>query len=426
MFKAPQLRNYLLFTFLLIVAIPLALLSGFHAWSFSEREEKEEVVRLEESARGIAGSIEDLLTNQRRGIDAAAAQMTRIGKSDPKLLAEIVQETGKRFDGFVSMIVIDDQGRVIAQTLVDERGAPVTLPLGRSVADREYFTEVMRTRQPFTSNAFLGRGYSPEPIVAMSAPVFLPGGKMLVLEGSVNLYRLRNLVAPYRNIEEGRFLVLDGAGRVVHSTESLGLKALEDLSRSPLLSTATHHAAAEKHAFISAEGEMESWVAHANVKSFGWHVFVSQPTSVLREHSLQYYGVTVLLAAVAIILAMLAARFIASSITQPIEQMVQSLATFTKSGKTVPVNLTPNTPVEIVSLAKDFDEMTGRLGRVLGDILPICASCKKIRDDDAGDWKSMDAYITTHTSTQLTHGVCPDCMARLYPDYVEKEKAQRS
>jgi len=44
----------------------------------------------------------------------------------------------------------------------------------------------------------------------------------------------------------------------------------------------------------------------------------------------------------------------------------------------------------------------------LGELLPICSYCKKIRDDDAY-WQQFEAYIQEHTGTHFSHGVCPDC-----------------
>ena len=46
--------------------------------------------------------------------------------------------------------------------------------------------------------------------------------------------------------------------------------------------------------------------------------------------------------------------------------------------------------------------------RQLGELLPICAFCKKIRDDGAY-WKQFEAYIHEHTGSQFSHGVCPQC-----------------
>ena len=59
----------------------------------------------------------------------------------------------------------------------------------------------------------------------------------------------------------------------------------------------------------------------------------------------------------------------------------------------------------------------------LSGLLPICASCKKIRDDQ-GYWQAVEVYISHHSEAQFTHGICPDCMKELYGDYVcqiEKE-----
>lgn len=52
----------------------------------------------------------------------------------------------------------------------------------------------------------------------------------------------------------------------------------------------------------------------------------------------------------------------------------------------------------------------------LSGLLPICASCKKIRDDQ-GYWTEVEIYILEHSEAELTHGICPDCAKRLYPNY---------
>ena len=51
----------------------------------------------------------------------------------------------------------------------------------------------------------------------------------------------------------------------------------------------------------------------------------------------------------------------------------------------------------------------------LRGLLPICASCKKVRSDD-GYWQGIDLYLRDHSDVELTHGICPECMASLYPD----------
>jgi PAS domain S-box-containing protein len=65
----------------------------------------------------------------------------------------------------------------------------------------------------------------------------------------------------------------------------------------------------------------------------------------------------------------------------------------------------------IASLQRALDEV-----QMLKGLLPICASCKKIRDE-RGTWQIMEKYIQGHSEAKFSHGICPECMRKLYPDY---------
>jgi DNA-binding NtrC family response regulator len=54
--------------------------------------------------------------------------------------------------------------------------------------------------------------------------------------------------------------------------------------------------------------------------------------------------------------------------------------------------------------------------KTLSGLLPICASCKKIRDDK-GYWSQIEVYIRDHSQAEFSHGLCPDCAKKLYPEY---------
>jgi len=64
-------------------------------------------------------------------------------------------------------------------------------------------------------------------------------------------------------------------------------------------------------------------------------------------------------------------------------------------------------------------ELQVALGKIktLSGLLPICASCRKIRDEK-GAWSSLESYIVTHTNADFSHGICPACRARLYPETI--------
>jgi PAS domain S-box-containing protein len=58
--------------------------------------------------------------------------------------------------------------------------------------------------------------------------------------------------------------------------------------------------------------------------------------------------------------------------------------------------------------------------KTLKGLIPICASCKKIRDDK-GYWNQLETYIHHHSEAEFSHGICPECFKRLYPDLCEVE-----
>jgi len=60
--------------------------------------------------------------------------------------------------------------------------------------------------------------------------------------------------------------------------------------------------------------------------------------------------------------------------------------------------------------------------KILEDLIPICANCKKIRTDE-GYYEHVENYISSHSDAEFSHGICPDCLKQLYPEYYgENEK----
>lgn len=69
-------------------------------------------------------------------------------------------------------------------------------------------------------------------------------------------------------------------------------------------------------------------------------------------------------------------------------------------------------------LARQVDEALAEI-KVLSGLLPICASCKRIKDE-GGDWKVMEDYIHQHSQATFSHGICPECMRKLYPAFAKE------
>jgi hypothetical protein len=74
-----------------------------------------------------------------------------------------------------------------------------------------------------------------------------------------------------------------------------------------------------------------------------------------------------------------------------------------------------------LELSRRVDEALGHI-KVLRGMVPVCASCKKIRDDK-GYWNQMETYLAEHSEMDFSHGICPDCVVKLYPDYAAAKAA---
>ena len=73
------------------------------------------------------------------------------------------------------------------------------------------------------------------------------------------------------------------------------------------------------------------------------------------------------------------------------------------------------------ALADRIEELGRAMAEIktLRGIVPICATCKKIRNDK-GFWQQVEVYMHAHSEVEFSHGMCPDCLRKFYPDILEK------
>jgi GAF domain-containing protein len=91
-----------------------------------------------------------------------------------------------------------------------------------------------------------------------------------------------------------------------------------------------------------------------------------------------------------------------------------------------PLAATAAVAIENARLYEEAERLIAELKEALANIktlkglIPICASCKKIRTDE-GFWQQVDVYIRDHTEVEFSHGLCPDCLKKLYPGFSQDE-----
>jgi len=90
-----------------------------------------------------------------------------------------------------------------------------------------------------------------------------------------------------------------------------------------------------------------------------------------------------------------------------------------------PLREAKGTLVGLICSATDISSFKNLIARlqdaldqinVLSGLLSICASCKRIRDEHQ-NWQRLESYIQAHSEAKFSHGLCPDCLRKLYPEY---------
>ena len=89
------------------------------------------------------------------------------------------------------------------------------------------------------------------------------------------------------------------------------------------------------------------------------------------------------------------------------------------------VNLVVEELIDITELIQSkeiIDHLKNEIHSLRG-IIPICSSCKKVRDDK-GYWQQVEAYVRARSEAEFSHSICPECFEKLYPDFLSKSRNQ--
>jgi hypothetical protein len=70
---------------------------------------------------------------------------------------------------------------------------------------------------------------------------------------------------------------------------------------------------------------------------------------------------------------------------------------------------------ELLQANQELEEALASV-KTLSGLLPICSTCKKIRDDH-GYWKKIESYLSSHSEVMFTHSICPDCASKVYKEF---------
>ncbi len=357
-----SLRSRILKAFFVVTAVPLLLLTLVTGRGDGQRMMEQTSAQLQEAADAIARDVDAYLGEHVRSVAVIAAGVP----AETELGAALHDTLGVHHrvqQGFLTMLAADTTGMIVAA----DPPLPTT-PSGtqiRYVGDREYFKGPMGSGKPFVSDAFMGRGFGADPIVALSAPVLDGTGRPRgIVEGSLDLGRFRRVETIIGNLERATVIILDRQYRVVYASPSLGLTPLQPFAGEELVAAARHGRSIFSFTVHRGDGRAveQRMVARATPAEVSWDIYVSQPESVMRARLDRYYLLAAAWLAVGMVLSILMAGFYSRNVADSLAVVAGFLRDFERRGLRAaehPVLI--DAPLEVVELSDDIAALTVRL-----------------------------------------------------------------
>lgn len=390
--------------------------------------------------------------DQQQAIASLAALVARtdLSAADRQRATEIVDDASP---AFTHVGVLNARAIVTAcSPRLDAVGQSV---IGRDCSDRPYLPILKTTLKPYISDLVPGRVVPREPIFPLLAPVVREGLYAGYCIGITDTEPIRDVLQTLAGRDGAQLTLVDRQGQVVASTRP-GLRPMTPFHTLPgeiqsLGRGVQHHIPPPR----PGRSRMQRWSQSEVVRAatlrpdLPWTVVVELPfaplITTLTRISIRGLGTLLVL----VLATMALAHALSRSFTQAIahlEAATRAFPALLREGPGQRLALPPSGIEEMHRLNLRFEQMTevlhisfGELGalkdslerrvtartaelqaaldaiKTLQGIIPICASCKKIRDDK-GAWNQLEAYISAHTDAAFTHGICPECARRLYPE----------
>ncbi|HVN96375.1 MAG TPA: cache domain-containing protein [Syntrophorhabdaceae bacterium] len=443
---------------MLVVIIAFVIVGSANFYYVSKSMESFARERATLIAKSLADHVETDLAGKLKAISmlavdpqvvAAASAGNYYGVMEAKMKA-IFQSYGSYLEG----AFITDKSGIIRIDTVDVKR------LGLDLSDRRYFLNA-RTGNPTISDAMFSRATG-DPIIMLSAPIMANHQFVGVIACALKINYLLDSIGSVTLGKTGYSFMIDRNGMTIAHPRKDYILTKDSLRVPGVENVAARMTAQETGtAEYSFEGTPKM-AGFAPIEITGWSVAVTQDRSEFLGPARTIISNILVFSPIALFIALILGTMIARELSQPI----QNLSRAAKGLARGEWQQLPDTgrKDEIGEVVRSFNSMSEQLQETfmaqkraeddlfrlnqeleqrvslrtgeltskttelekalsevkkLSGLLPICSSCKKIRDDK-GYWNQIESYIKDHSEAEFSHGICPDCTKKLYPDIFEK------
>lgn len=331
----------------LTTILPLVSLTLVLADRVASRAEDSARVEVAAAAAGLAATLDERLESALDTVEGLAAAMDEGNARTADDYSRWLGRFHSIHREFIALAVANSTGTVLTWTLMGPDGPePAAVTAEMDVSDRAYFRAAVATGERFLSDAFRGRGLDEAPIVAVSAPLKWRSGEVRgVVQASLDFRELATVAGFFALPDGAQYLILDGLGQVVVSSNELLFPTLS----MPNLGVMADPARSEE--FLAARVTARQ----------GWTVLIRVPTDVLEAQVVQDFWVAAAWCTVALLAALLVGTALTRQVADPLQHLVRAVRNYLPPGPVDEFQVPREAPEEIRLLGRHIQISSRRM-----------------------------------------------------------------
>jgi signal transduction histidine kinase/CheY-like chemotaxis protein len=361
--RPKPLRLQLFHQLVPLVAIPLALLGLGLGSLFARAAERAAGADLADRVRLVGHRVGDIIGEQELALRVAAQRIATDTLDLP--LAErgalALRQEQRLRPRFANLLLTDPEGRLLASAGGaapdgrrdgEEDAAEAARASGARMVAARFVAETVRQAAVQRTGVVLDPVLSPEPVIALSAPIVTPAGQVQgVLIGALDLSAVTPAVGGVLNRPTTSAVVTDAAQAVLASAGPLHLRTFTPFDPAAWGTEGASGGAAASRAIV----------AKASLEALGWTIYARLPAKDVHEPVSRLYALTAVGGLLTLVLAIPLVRLTATRVTGPLEQLVAATRAVSDDPRPQALPADPSVPAEVRALERGFEAMVARL-----------------------------------------------------------------